>query len=256
MIRKALFFIVLLCFVLLGTSSSQNHNRTQTLTFKEKIALSPNYSVGLSIEWVLDWPSSGYNSQALQAMQSNISNLIYEQTAYGYDLDNAFYRYCNKFGSYYRSEGQYYIEEAIEYGCEISPCAGWEAHLKGQMLPECKGVVSYVCLYYDYCGGAHGSVTKRTVNMNSRTGLKITRNDLFNGDSWSMLTSLLRKYLPKCLGDDIAMIEDPDIYPTDDFYVSSNGLTFIYQQYSIGAGALGVVEVTIPWSELPALRSL
>lgn len=217
--------------------------------------MTPTDGVALSIEWELDWPYGGYEPYALQRMQSNIENFIFQQTAYGADLNSAFDNYCHNFGNLYKSANQEYIQEAIEFKCEISPVAGWEVHLKGQMMPQYNGIVSYVCLYYDYTGGAHGDESMQAMTLNTRTGAVITIGDLFYGDSWSLLTRLVRKYLPKTLGENINMVEDPNIYPSDVFYVSPKGLTYVYEKYSIGAGALGVVKVTIPWAELPALNA-
>jgi hypothetical protein len=88
--------------------------------------------------------------------------------------------------------------------------------------------------------------------MDEKTGRILTESDIFEPENYQILTSLVREYLPKCTEMD--MIDDPAISPSSDFYITSEGITYIYQQYEIGPYALGIVEVLIPWSELTFLK--
>jgi hypothetical protein len=88
--------------------------------------------------------------------------------------------------------------------------------------------------------------------MDEQTGRILTESDIFEPGYYQQLTSLLREYLPKCT--EIDMIFDANISPSDNFYVTSEGITYVYQQYEIGPYALGLVEVLIPWSELTFVK--
>jgi hypothetical protein len=46
------------------------------------------------------------------------------------------------------------------------------------------------------------------------------------------------------------MLFETEIYPSDTFYVTADGLTYVYHPYEIGPYALGIIEVTIPWNEI------
>ena len=41
-----------------------------------------------------------------------------------------------------------------------------------------------------------------------------------------------------------------EILPSDNFKVTEDGITFIYNPYEIAAYAAGTIRITIPWDEL------
>ena len=103
-----------------------------------------------------------------------------------------------------------------------------------------------------YTGGAHGSTTETSVNLDLKTGKQVTEKDFFipgyEEDLATILRSKLRDAMPDQEAYDALFIKD--IEPNGNFKVSEQGLTYVYGQYEIGPYYLGIIKVTIPWIEL------
>ena len=110
-------------------------------------------------------------------------------------------------------------------------------------------MISYQSYVYGYSGGAHGNDAITCITFNRETGDVIRNEDLFIEGFENRLTSSLRANL-LCSIDDTDMLFEKDILPHDNFYITSTGITYIYQRYEIGPYVLGIIEVTIPWKEI------
>ena len=44
-----------------------------------------------------------------------------------------------------------------------------------------------------------------------------------------------------------------EVEPNDNFYITEDGVTFIYNHYEIAPYAMGIIKITIPWNELEGL---
>lgn len=120
-----------------------------------------------------------------------------------------------------------------------------------------RGIFSYGEESYTYSGGAHGYTSLLVQNYCIATGRELHEIDLFKEEYVEPLQGLLLDAL-------IAQTEDVensqdleqqgfnlrDIVPNDNFYVSEEGLTYVYNPYDIAPYAVGRVEIFLPWSDL------
>ena len=107
-------------------------------------------------------------------------------------------------------------------------------------------IYSYYCHTKWYDMGAHGTEGYYYRYFDLRTGRPIFINDLMNNDS------VVPRYLDSTIRQlDIAwgLLFDT-IQPNDNFIISNNGLTFVYNQYEIGCFAIDTVMCTVPLSIL------
>ena len=117
-------------------------------------------------------------------------------------------------------------------------------------------IISQVINVYEYTGGAHGSAYSHGSVLDLQTGEKIKYEDIFYENTQEAISKLLyanlmleRKY--KSPEEMTADGFDFDIIsPTDNFVVSSEGVTFIYNPYELGAYVLGIIEINVPYSDL------
>lgn len=239
-ILVAISFVTLL-FAVSGCAPS-----VEKVELERRIQLYPGSEVALQMSCSFDWPLRGYSQNALRAMQRNILNALFPDSDSFNDPEQAFLQWCNEYKTEYR---QCCLSEDTDYESFL---LNWESAFYGKMNEPYNGIVSYVYDHYTYTGGAHGGTYRGALNMDEKTGRILTESDIFEPENYQILTSLVREYLPKCTEMD--MIDDPAISPSSDFYITSEGITYIYQQYEIGPYALGIVEVLIPWSELTFLK--
>ena len=214
----------------------------EKVELERRVPLREGSEMALQMSCSFDWPLKGYNQKALRAIQRNILDTLFPNSDSTNDPEQAFLQWCNEYKNEYRQSN---LSEDVD---DESFFLNWESAFYGKMNEPYNGIVSYVYDHYIYTGGAHGGTYRGTINMDEKTGLILTESDIFKPDYYQPLTSLLREYLPKCTEMD--MVNEPDIYPNDNFYITPEGVTFVYQQYEIGPYALGIVEVLVPWSEL------
>lgn len=124
------------------------------------------------------------------------------------------------------------------------------------------GILSYGEYIYTYTGGAHGMEAYIIHNYSLATGDPVSEDDLFIDDYFEPMCKMLVEAL-------IHQTENADterelrklgywiedIVPNDNFFVSEEGITYVYTPYEIAPYALGSTAIFLPWSVLtPVLR--
>ena len=110
---------------------------------------------------------------------------------------------------------------------------------------------------YEYTGGAHGNRYLLIQNYNLMTGDAVNEQDLFIDDYYEQLKTLLlealiaqtdeaetRKDLRR-LGYSVA-----DVVPNENFYVTDEGITYVYNPYEIAPYAIGCIQISLSWDSI------
>ena len=117
--------------------------------------------------------------------------------------------------------------------------------------------MSYAVEYSDYEGGAHGSYRITYTNTDLNELVTLSEEDLFVPGYYKELTdkilqSLMKEYDAE-IPDSLLMrgfFTIEDIVPNDNFWLSAEGINYSYNQYEIAPYSMGVIDVTVPYSEL------
>lgn len=116
---------------------------------------------------------------------------------------------------------------------------------------------SYAMDVYEYTGGAHGNRYLLIQNYDLQTGDAVSEQDLFIDDYYEPLKALLLETLIaqtdeaetkkdlRRLGYSIA-----DVVPNENFYVTSEGITYVYNPYEIAPYAMGCIQISLPWDSI------
>lgn len=126
----------------------------------------------------------------------------------------------------------------------------WEESISIKMVCETEKLVSY---QVDF-GGSHGGVGGGTLYgaTFSKTDGHIVR--VIDNPYDSRFKSCLIKFV-----NSIADIDGDELeahpYPKKDPFITEKGVRFIYQKYEIGSGALGVVDIVIPYIDIAEYMS-
>ena len=117
--------------------------------------------------------------------------------------------------------------------------------------------VSFLFTQYQYTGGANGSETYKGMNFSLPTGTPITLDTLFgtSDDYVAQLSTLVTTQLTKQLGQyaDPAMIQSgagPAKANFENFVLTPQGITFLFDQYAVAPGVAGPQQVTISYEAL------
>ena len=116
---------------------------------------------------------------------------------------------------------------------------------------------SYTMDVYEYNGGAHGNRYLLIQNYDLQTGDAVSEQDLFIDDYYEPLKALLLEALIvqtdeaetkkdlRRLGYSVA-----DVVPNENFYVTPEGITYVYNPYEIAPYAMGCIQISLPWDSV------
>lgn len=121
--------------------------------------------------------------------------------------------------------------------------------------------LSYIITGYQFTGGAHGISWTKGLNYSLETGQLLTLDDFFSPEQKAKLPAALTRLLCWQLGmadADTAKLSEMGYYPenikpTDNFCVTSTGITFLYTPYEIGCYAIGMPRIELPYSSIDNL---
>lgn len=121
---------------------------------------------------------------------------------------------------------------------------------------------SYAMDVYEYTGGAHGNRYLLIQNYDLETGDMVNEQDLFIDDYYEPLKTLLLNALIaqtdnaeskrdlRRMGYSVA-----DVVPNENFYVTQEGITYVYNPYEIAPYAMGCIEIFLSWETVrPLIR--
>lgn len=120
-------------------------------------------------------------------------------------------------------------------------------------------LVTYTISRSSFLGGAHGMYGIECHTYSLAEGYELSAADLFGEERLPRLGELIRtKLYEQYEAANDAELNDKGFFPeyigvTDNFCVTEDGVTFIYNPYEIGCYALGLVEVGVSREELEHL---
>lgn len=163
---------------------------------------------------------------------------------------------------YYGKGNFKYLKEeqaGIEPLAAVKPSLEYEAEIR--KIGETATYITYKTFTYNYQAGAHGATTEYAVNINKATRkvmaqtvdtLKVKEmQPLLRKGVLSYFKERGEKEVNEKNLNEYLFIENGIIpMPTKTPFLAKDGVHFIYQQYEIGAYAIGMVSFVIPYSDI------
>ena len=169
--------------------------------------------------------------------------------------------YADNYVKSYRSDLEpMYNKESLE-----DNVGAWYSYYKGiegRVQYYRKDLLVYRMDFNEYTGGAHGIYMSSFLNMDLKTLTPIRLADLFVPDYELSLTDLLWNQLMADNNvatheelEDMGYTSTGDLTPTENFYLSEEGITFYYNVYEIAPYVMGPVKITLPFDAVRHLLS-
>ena len=132
--------------------------------------------------------------------------------------------------------------------------------LAGRIMHCTDKILAYGIERYVYMGGAHGSTVRSFTNYCLKTGAILREKDLFSEGYEAPLRQLLLMNLVE-QNEDMQLIEDlqnsdyqvDEIRPNGNFYITEEGITYVFNQYEIAPYAYGEIDIFISNDQLTTL---
>ncbi len=152
--------------------------------------------------------------------------------------------------SFVRGYNEFFIESP-------GTTQSWFLDINIQVLRQTHNYIALQHTNSDYAGGAHGNTSIYYLNYNPKTNQPITLDSLIQADKKSELLKIAEtifrkdeKLSPSAPLGSKYFFDNDQFALAQQFFVSKNGLEFIYNAYEIKAYAYGTTTLVIPFEEL------
>jgi hypothetical protein len=136
----------------------------------------------------------------------------------------------------------------------------WELHIETEKTYQSEDVITIAISTYEFKGGAHGNDKIKFLNLNAKTGEKLTQKDII--ENINDFKTLGKKHFIKSL-----KIEDDNLRMEDFFFgkpfqlpenigFSDDGLVLLYNVYEVASFDQGYTEFVIPFEEVASYLKL
>lgn len=155
-------------------------------------------------------------------------------------------------------ENYLYTNEGI-YKETMASSFNWQSLKFLHILMNSSHILSFYIDQYAFTGGAHGLQTREYTVVNLWTGKEVRLKDIFKENYETRLSAILsdkihvKNHLPTTQSLKDAGFFTDTIKPNDNFYITREGIGFLYNQYDIAPYASGSIDVFIPFNEVKDL---
>lgn len=260
--NKYATYFSLLCALSFGCQQKKNvESESQSLAFDTINADTtvhifndstyPKCIVEISMEYVAKAPN--------EELQKSLDKFVIQSTLgdkYGnLDIKSAVAEYMNEFIEDYK-DIENYIEDNDSSEL-MSASNNYDNVVESKLVYKDQNLLSLCKSGYVYTGGAHGSSAQINSVYDLRKGKIVSLNDIFNEGSYPELGNMIVEQIKTDKGyTDISELYDEgffsidEIYPTENFFVNTDGITWVYVPYEIASYATGQTTVFLPWSKV------
>lgn len=179
--------------------------------------------------------------------------------------EEAVKRYTEKYVNDYLKDLEPMYQKDEQEKEDNATMKAWYSYYKGiegHVQLYIKDLLIYRVDYNEYTGGAHGIYSSTFLNMDLRTLSPIRLDDLFVSEYEEALTDLLwnqlmadNKVATHQELEDMGYATTGDLKPTENFYLSKEGITFYYNVYEIAPYVMGPIKITLPYEVMQHLLS-
>lgn len=111
----------------------------------------------------------------------------------------------------------------------------------GELAHESDTLVTLISDLEEYTGGAHGNKAIFYHNLHRISGKKLVLNDLYDSNEQAVIGKMLSAAI-----DSTRVLFSPHFYPNNNFILSHDSITFLFNPYEIAPYSEGVIQLTLP----------
>jgi len=253
--KKILSFTALF-FLLVGCSSTEEITKFEVATTDKTVSLSSNEGApmcNVHLEMSYATEDNGHKAE--------IINNIIEQRLLNLQ-DMSMQHAADSFATVYTDNYKKILPLYTQDQGNKDKLAWFNYHyiLKTAVEQGYKGTTVYHAYLDYYEGGAHGISQHLTINFEQLTGRQLMLSDVFVPGFESRLSAILQKALCTYVGvgsvnelKSQGYLYSMDMFPSENFILGEESITFIYNPYEIAPYEKGSIELTLSHSEIDDL---
>ena len=252
--KKTTFSVLLLCLAISCTTEIEDTILFDSITADKEVKLSndensPACAVHLQLQYATE--KNGHKAEVVNEIIQKIFLDMSELT-----VQQAVDSFANTYtSSYVRNFLPLYNQDRAD----TAKRSWYEYHyvITSQTQPGGFGTTSYDAIIDYYEGGAHGVNQRMTMNFENKTGRLLELEDIFVPGFESQLNPILQKALSEKVGvrnlrelKDKGYLISMEMFPSKNFLLSDETISFIYNPYEIATYDKGETEINIALSAL------
>jgi hypothetical protein len=259
--RQSIILLFSLLIIPMFFSCIQQKVKTEEKDSVKKYYLSKDTTKGaLSVDIEVEIPIAFVNKDVLKAIRSTVISNLFGDDYIKHANDSIVQLFTSELVGEYKENNEPLLnalDKTNRYSFDN------EHTLSGFSLLSDKKIYVYGIERYVNMGGAHGLETRNYFNFDLKTGDLIKEKDLFKANYEFELAELIKKriveeskeYKDQKNSEPIIDLEDTD-YWTDsikgngNFYITDEGINYVFNPYEIAPYYMGQTEVSLPFSRL------
>lgn len=264
--RKFAFYITTLFLIgsLTGCQNNKPASECNDLQF-EKLTIDTTFQMTSNPEspksefkLKMDYPIQTPDSQLQVVVEQFIVDSYFGSDFSTMSPQEAAMKYCERYQADYQNEGKEVMKEYGNDWSNVSPWYNFFEHSTGEAVYCANKVLSYCVFFSIYRGGAHDFQSSKCHVLDLQTLCRVYLVDLFSPDVTPDVSVLLRQSLAKQHGckniaelkDTLHIFEPEEVEISDNFYVSEEGITWVFNPYEIAPFSSGAIKASLSWQQL------
>ena len=204
------------------------------------------------------YPVKFRDHESLSRLQQIFQGTFFGDSNYDSVLpQEAMDQYLKEYTDRYQSLSNYFYEDKARIEGKMPSWYWYFMYNRNTILFQNNSLLSYAVEYSDYEGGAHGSYRITYTNIDLNELVTLTEEDLFIPGYYKPLTEKIVTQLMRNFDvettDSLLMkgfFTIEDIVPNNNFWFDAESIHYSYNQYEIAPYAMGVIDVSIAYTEL------
>jgi len=241
----------------------ENRITFDTLTVNETYyLLGDSTNPSCTLELVFIFPSGYKDKKVLAKVTRHFINNFFGAGPASVSPQFAMENHVNKYISDYKELETDFLEEIQSTGVKPS-IESWYAYFEmssNDIVYNAYNLLSYVISIEAYTGGAHGGNGYINYVISLENGEEIAEDDIFIEGFQDELAQIIIDMIafdnqvtePDEL-ENLGFFNIKEIYPNNNFYVDSEGITYTFNEHEIAAYFVGSVDVFIPYEKISHL---
>ena len=234
-----------------------------SLRFDERIrAASDTMSEGMEISHYFEFPVKAKEGVALESLQKTFSRIYLNDSTFEGTPTEAFAKEKERMTKEALREGELWLEMVKEMGEVSVSFSYYEERRRLEVEAEYENLISLSLDSYGYQGGAHGYGASAYYTVDLRDGKILNDTILFGKDNLKEVEKLLREDIKSRVASDedsegyLTLLVGVDaIVPNNNLFFTSEGISYLYNQYEIAPYAAGQIEISLPYEQVLPLVS-
>ncbi|MHB9055140.1 MAG: RsiV family protein [Paludibacteraceae bacterium] len=236
---------------------------TEVINYEKTFYLSSDTSIGrLSFQAETEIPVKFRNKEVLDNVKKQILAKIFGESFTTCSIDSVLPKYAYLLFTEYKKSNEPYLANIAEMKGSTSLLDN-EIQIQGVAMYVDDKILSYSYERYAFMGGAEeGNSNRLLYNFDLTNSDIISEKDLFTTNYKEPLTKLIKQQIVEDNAEmesvadlnDFHFFEDK-IKPNNNFYVTAEGIVYVYNPYDIAPYSMGQTSVLLTFDKLkPILR--